>query len=327
MSGPPVPPQQGFMPPPPGNAPHMQAPPTGARHAFTPPPSRPFRKLSQFLSSTSLGKEKQKPAPEGPGGFGGPGGSGASGGPAPSAPELDPSAFEATTTFNVVAPSADATATMSAVPEHTGQPDPAPTAAFDPLDMPPPDETTASHLIPGLRAEQGGGDRKASAILALGRMRRPSNHVLGVALSLVIGVGVGIAIIVLVLWPQLKDDGDPPPNQTNTSANQPVTTVPGPFAGTWRGTVVNTAQRASFPVEVTFQTGATTARAVYPQERCTGTLTLKKGTQINLTMDLAIPAPCTPGTVQIKRMPDGTLQYSWNKPGTNLAYSGKLSRG
>ncbi|MGI5325241.1 serine/threonine protein kinase [Actinomadura nitritigenes] len=317
------PPQRGFMPPPPGNAPQMQPPPTTARHAFHPPPSRPFRKLSQFLSSTPLGKDKQKPEPEGPAG---------SGGPAPSEPDLDPAAFEATTTFNVVAPSADATATMSAVPEPPGPSDPAPTAMFDPLDMPEapdaPDSTTASHLIPGLRAEQGGGgDRKASALLALGRMRRPSNHVLGVALSLIIGVGVGIAIIVLVLWPQLKDDGDPPTNQTNTSANQPVSTVPGPFAGTWKGTVVNAAQHASFPIEVTFQTGATTARAVYPQERCTGTLTLKSGTQSNLTMDLAIPAPCTPGTVQIKRMPDGTLQYAWNKPGTNLAYSGKLSRG
>jgi hypothetical protein len=310
----------------------MQPPPTAARHAFHPPPSRPFRKLSQFLSSTSLGKEKQKPEQDGPAG---------SGGAAPSAPELDPTAFEATTTFNVIAPSADATATLSAVPEAPGQSDPAPTAMFDPLDMPDvpdtpdapgvrgaSDSTTASHFIPGLRPEQGGGgERKASALLALGRMRRPSNHVLGVALSLVIGVGVGIAIIVLVLWPQLKDDGDPPTNQTNTSANQPVSTVPGPFAGTWKGTVVNAAQHASFPVEVTFQTGATTARAVYPKERCTGTLTLKSGTQSNLTMDLAIPAPCTPGTVQIKRMPDGTLQYAWSKPGTNLAYSGKLARG
>lgn len=317
------PPQQGFMPPPPGNAPGTQPPPTTARHAFQPPPSRPFRKLSQFLSSTSLGKDKQKPEPEGPAG---------SGGAAPSVPDLDPAAFEATTTFNVVAPSADATATMSAVPEPPGRHDPAPTAMFDPLDMPDvpdaPDSTTASHLIPGLRAEQGGGgDRKGSALLALGRMRRPSNHVLGVALSLVIGVGVGIAIIVLVLWPQLKDDGDPPTNQTNTSANQPVSTVPGPFAGTWKGTVVNAGQHASFPVEVTFQTGATTARAVYPRERCTGTLTLKSGTQSNLTMDLAIPAPCTSGTVQIKRMPDGTLQYAWSRPGTKLAYSGKLSRG
>ena len=110
-------------------------------------------------------------------------------------------------------------------------------------------------------------------------------------------------------------------------ANQPVSTVPGPFAGTWKGTVVNAGQHASFPVEVTFQTGATTARAVYPRERCTGTLTLKSGTQSNLTMDLAIPAPCTSGTVQIKRMPDGTLQYAWSRPGTKLAYSGKLSRG
>ncbi|WP_160573852.1 serine/threonine-protein kinase [Actinomadura physcomitrii] len=327
MGGPSGPPQQGFMwfePPQPGNTPPQPQtepqttppPSTAARHAYHPPPSRPFRKLSQLLSSASPGKAKQKPAPEDLGG---------SGGPRTSAPDLDPSAFEATTTFNVAAPSADATATMSAVTEHADRPDPTPTAVFDPLDMPAADETTASHLIPGLRAERG--ERRTSARLALGRMRRPSNHVLGLALSLVIGVSVGIAIIVLVLWPQLKDDGAPPPNQTNTSANQPVSTVPGSFAGTWKGTLVNTAQHAAFPVEVTFQTGATTARAVYPQEHCTGTLTLKKGTQSNLTMDLAIPAPCTPGTVQIKRMLDGTLQYAWSKPGTNLAYAGKLSRG
>ncbi|MBO2456114.1 serine/threonine-protein kinase [Actinomadura violacea] len=323
-SGPP--PQQPFIPPPPGSGPQMQGPPMAARHGFTPPPSRPFRKLSNLLASSPLAKAK-------PAASGGPGGGAA---PAPSAPEpeLDPSAFEATTTFNIGAPAADATATMSAVPPPADPSDPAPTTAFDPVEMPDaPDETTASHLIPGLRAEQGGagqhggGRRKGSPLLSLGRMRRPSNHVLGVALSLVIGVGVGIAIIMLVLWPQLKDDGDPPPDRPNTSGNQPVTTVPGPFAGTWKGTVVNTAQQASFPIEVTFQTGATTARALYPREHCNGTLTLKNGTQSNLTMDLAIPAPCTSGTVQIKRLPDGTLQYAWNKPGTNLAYSGKLSRG
>ncbi|GAA2151090.1 serine/threonine protein kinase [Actinomadura napierensis] len=314
--GPPHVPQQQppFVPPPPGNMPPSPSP---ARHAFTPPPSRPFRKLSRFLPSSPLGKEKPSPEPSAP---------------APSAPELDPSAFEATTTFNVVAPSADATATLSAVPEQADHPDPTPTAAFDALDMPQrPDETTASNFIPGLRADQGGGARKGPSLQAFGRMRRPSNHVLGVALSLVIGVGVGIAIIVLVLWPQLKDDdGGPPATQNNTAADQPVSTVPGPFAGTWKGTAVNSAQHASFPVEVTFQTGATTARAVYPREKCTGTLTLRKGsqsTQSTLTMDLAIPAPCTSGTVKIERQSDGTLKYSWSKPGTALAYSGKLSRG
>jgi hypothetical protein len=32
------------------------------------------------------------------------------------------------------------------------------------------------------------------------------------------------------------------------------------------------------------------------------------------------------GTVQIKRLPDGKLQYSWSKPGTRLSYAGQLSR-
>ncbi|MDL4813539.1 serine/threonine-protein kinase [Actinomadura opuntiae] len=316
VGGPPPPPPQQppFVPPPPGNAPHMPPPSGPARHAFHPPPSRPFRKLSRFLPSSPLGKEKQDPEP---------------GGPASPAPEFDPSAFEATTTFNVLAPSADATAILSAVPEPPGPADPAPTATFDALDMPERSgETTASHFIPGLRAEHdAGGARRGSALPGFGRLRRPSNHVLGVGLSLVIGVGVGIAIIVLVLWPQLKDDDGGPPTNQNNASDQPVSTVPGPFAGTWKGTAVNAAQHASFPIEVTFQTGATTARAVYPREKCTGTLTLKQGTQSTLTMDLAIPAPCTAGTVQIKRQPDGTLQYSWSKPGTNLAYSGKLSRG
>ncbi|MCQ0017328.1 hypothetical protein [Actinomadura madurae] len=154
------------------------------------------------------------------------------------------------------------------------------------------------------------------------RMRRPGNHVLGLALSLVIGVSVGIAIIALVLWPQLKSDDGSPPDSTNSSNNRPVTTIPASFAGTWKGTLVNTNRNASFPVEITFEAGGTTGRAVYPRERCNGTLRMTRGTESALKMNLDIGKPCTSGIVQITRQPDGTLQYTWSKPGTALAYGG-----
>ena len=150
---------------------------------------------------------------------------------------------------------------------------------------------------------------------------------LGVALSLFIGVGVGIAIIALVLWPQLKADDGPPPESANASNNRPVTTIPSSFGGTWKGTLVNTARNASFPVEVTFDVGGTTGQAIYPKEGCNGTLRLTQGTESALKMSLAINKPCTPGVVQITRQPDGTLQYTWNRPGTNLSYGGRLVRG
>ncbi len=57
-----------------------------------------------------------------------------------------------------------------------------------------------------------------------------------------------------------------------------MTTIPASFAGTWKGNLVNTNRNVSFPVEVTFEAGGTTARAVYPREKCTGTLTLTRGT-------------------------------------------------
>ncbi|MES9607006.1 hypothetical protein ABWI04_28005, partial [Actinomadura sp. NPDC000929] len=207
------------------------------------------------------------------------------------------------------------------------------TTTFDSVDMPaPPDPTAPNPLVPGLGhgREGGGGHRspvRSSPFAALAKMRRPGNHVLGLALSLVIGVSVGIAIIALVLWPQLKaDDDGSPPDSTNTSDNRPVTTIPASFAGTWKGTVVNTGRNASFPVQITFETGGTTGRALYPRENCNGTLRLARGTESALRMNLEIGKPCTSGVVQVTRQPDGTLQYTWTKPGTNLGYGGRLSR-
>ncbi|MEO3825675.1 serine/threonine-protein kinase [Actinomadura sp. B10D3] len=247
----------------------------------------------------------------------------------PSAADLDPSAFEATATFGALGsePQAepggtDRTATFDAVGADS-------TARFDAVDLRS-DANTAEpspQLIPGLGHGREGGGHRSPSTPSFMRMRRPGNHVLGLALSLVIGVSVGIAIIALVLWPQLKSDDGSPPDSTNSSNNRPVTTIPASFAGTWKGTLVNTNRNASFPVEITFAAGGTTGRAVYPREKCNGTLRMTRGTESALKMNLDIGKPCTSGIVQITRQPDGTLQYTWSKPGTALAYGGRLRRG
>jgi serine/threonine protein kinase len=247
--------------------------------------------------------------------------------PQPAAADLDPGAFEETTTFDAFSadrpePRAEQTAKFDAVGSGS-------TASFGAVGPDANVTDPAPHLIPGLgHGREGGGGHRGAPIPFAARMRRPSNHVLGLALSLFIGVSVGIAIIALVLWPQLKaDDNGSPPDSTNSSNNRPVTTIPASFAGTWKGTVVNTGRNASFPVEITFAPGGTTGRAVYPREGCNGTLRLTRGTESALKMNLDIAKPCTSGTVQISRQPDGTLQYTWNRPGTSLGYGGRLSRG
>lgn len=244
--------------------------------------------------------------------------------PAPETPaaDLDPAAFEATTTFGAVGADLPAGYARRDEPVEPDQ-----TARFDALDLDEHPNFTEPHLIPGLGRGRDSGERSSPPRFSIGRMRRPSNHVLGVALSLFIGVGVGIAIIALVLWPQLKDDNGPPPDSANASNNRPVTTIPASFAGTWKGTLVNTSRNVSFPVQVTFEAGGTTAQAVYPREKCNGTLTLTRGTESALKMNLAIGKPCTSGTVEITRQPDGTLQYTWSRPGTKLGYGGRLNRG
>jgi hypothetical protein len=200
------------------------------------------------------------------------------------------------------------------------------------------------HLIPGMGAARDEDERDSTAVLALpveeprrglpdalARLTRlrPGNHLLGVALSLTIGVLVGVAIIALVLLPQWRDDADGSPGPGAAPPDdRPVSSVPDGFSGTWKGTAVNPSRGASFPIEVTFKGGEKTATAVYPRSHCTGTLTLTEGTNRRLTMALAIPKPCTNGTVHVTRQPDGTLQYAWSTPGQpQLGYQGKLTRG
>ncbi|GAA2398057.1 hypothetical protein GCM10010191_00940 [Actinomadura vinacea] len=227
-----------------------------------------------------------------------------------------------------------ATQAMPAVP-----PLPEPPAPPEPTDRTEP----TPHLIPGMPAPAGDDQRSLTAVLALPpeeeprrglgglleSLPRPGNHLLGVALSLTIGVLVGVLIIALVLLPQWRDDHA---TQQAGPANapvddRPVSAIPEGFSGTWKGTAVNPGRGASFPVEVTFKAGETTARAVYPRSRCTGTLTFTKGTNRQLQMMLAIPKPCSNGTVQVSRQPDGTLQYAWRtRAGTPLGYQGKLTR-
>ncbi|OLT25875.1 hypothetical protein BJF79_43880 [Actinomadura sp. CNU-125] len=220
----------------------------------------------------------------------------------------------------------DRTTTMGAVPSGDGE-----TRTFDAVDLPDSGDTTAGNLIPGLRASDDDTAHRSSrpssggVLGSLGRMRRPGNHVLGVALSLLIGVTVGIAIIALVVLPQLNgDDTAEPP--VGTGDTRPVSSIPESFAGTWTGTMVNSNSQASFPLEVTFEKGATTARAVYPKEQCTGTLTFESGTGSSLKLALEVPAPCTSGAVEASLQPDGTIRYTWSKPGTNLGYQGAMSR-
>ncbi|MQY04842.1 serine/threonine protein kinase [Actinomadura macrotermitis] len=190
--------------------------------------------------------------------------------------------------------------------------------------VPPPSADDGTTVIPGIGAEPPRGET-----IVFGRLNKPrrGNHVLGVALSLVIGVVVGIAIITLVLLPQLKGDDDPRPAPAGAGGDRPVTSIPQSFAGTWKGTATNRRSGVSFPVEVTFEAGARTARAFYPKERCTGTLALTRGTGSSLEMALQIGKPCSSGAVQVARRPDGTLDYTWSKslPGTP-GYQGRLSR-
>ncbi|GLW64386.1 hypothetical protein Arub01_26300 [Actinomadura rubrobrunea] len=209
------------------------------------------------------------------------------------------------------------------------------------------------HLIPGMDEGPRDDDRRqATAIMEMrpdasrpaplsflsrlselpvvGALPRPSSHVLGVALSLFIGVAVGIAIIALVLWPQFRSDSAEQPQRadpaTQAADDRPVSVIPPAFAGTWRGTAINPGRGAQFPVEVSFEAGATSARAFYPKERCSGTLTLTQGTSRALRMALTIAKPCTSGNVQITLQQDGTLQYVWTSPNGKATYHARLAR-
>ncbi|WP_051467472.1 hypothetical protein [Actinomadura oligospora] len=149
----------------------------------------------------------------------------------------------------------------------------------------------------------------------------------GVGVSLAIGVLVGVAIIALVLWPQLRGDDGGGSGQHGATDKKPVSTIPDAFAGTWKGTAVNSQRGETFPLQVTLQAGAKTGTAVYPREGCTGTLNLTKGTGSELQLALSVSRPCTSGDVKISRQPDGSLKYDWSKPGTALAYRAGLTKG
>ncbi|WP_160160959.1 serine/threonine-protein kinase [Actinomadura sp. K4S16] len=332
LSGPPPGPPAGAPSGPPAGAPSgpFSGAPSGAPSG--PPPESASPSLPLLGKLARSRRSRPEPVRE----------------PEPPAAELDPAAFEVTTAFNAIGLDRPERQTPAGGRDHAEQttrfdalrPDPTatfdavgpdPTATFDAVDLPAhPNPTEPNPLIPGLgQGRESHGHRSPanrSPLSLIAKMRRPGNHVLGLALSLAIGVGVGIAIIVLVLWPQLKSDDDSPSDSTNSSANRPVTTIPQSFAGTWTGTVVNTNRNASFPVQITFEAGGTTGRALYPRENCVGTLRLTRGTESALRMNLDIGKPCTSGIVQVTRQPDGTLQYTWTRPGTNLGYGGRLTK-
>ncbi|SEG73356.1 Serine/threonine protein kinase [Thermomonospora echinospora] len=155
---------------------------------------------------------------------------------------------------------------------------------------------------------------------------------LGVLVSLAVGVLAGAAIIVLVLWPQMRDSGKSGGTAgTSQSAadDRPVSSIPQSFAGTWRGTAVNSQRQASFPIQVTFEAGRTVATAVYPRN-CVCSLTLTGGTGVRLEMTLQPTGACrtvTAGNVVVTRKPGGGLDYAWARAGTSLSYRAALSRG
>jgi hypothetical protein len=161
---------------------------------------------------------------------------------------------------------------------------------------------------------------------------RGANRPLGVLISLAVGVLAGAAIIVLVLWPQMRGSGKG--NSTTATSrpaadNRPVSSIPQAFAGTWRGTAVNSQRQASFSIQVIFGAGRTTAHAVYPRN-CVCRLTLTRGTGVRLEMTLQPARSCksvTPGDVVVTRKPGGGLEYAWARTGTSLSYRAALSRG
>ncbi|MFC0038348.1 serine/threonine-protein kinase [Actinomadura rayongensis] len=204
-------------------------------------------------------------------------------------------------------------------------PGPGPDEQATTLFSAPTPDTEGTALIPGLADP---GTAVLPPVPPAPKARR-GGHVLGLALSVTIGVLAGVAIITLVLWPRLGGgDGGSGGDPANVADGRPVAAIPGTFAGTWKGTAVNQNSGVSFPVEVTFQEGGKTAHAVYPKERCNGTLSLTRGTGSSLEMALRIGKPCTPGHIQVTRQPDGTLQYAWSRSenGRPVGYQGRLTR-
>jgi hypothetical protein len=152
-----------------------------------------------------------------------------------------------------------------------------------------------------------------------------------------IGSIAGITLITLVLTAQLGDFGHSPGPvsrpliETSSAApptgpTGPASGIPAAFDGTWRGLAHNQ-DDVTFPAEVTFRTGRSTAQVTYLGEaQCTTTLTLTSSTPDTITMRLT-PAPsCTIGTVTIRTRPDDRLDYAFTSRSGRYTIQAILSR-
>ncbi len=138
--------------------------------------------------------------------------------------------------------------------------------------------------------------------------------------ALVIGVVVGIIVITL-LWNGAEKEA---PQAAQTSA--PPAQSEAAFSGTWRGTATNQAG-VQFSIEVTF-TDAQQATAKLGVGNCAGRLTRTGGTGQEIQMSFTrTGGHCTPGAVTVKDPGDGSLVYSWTKPGGKHHYEATLKRG
>ena len=168
--------------------------------------------------------------------------------------------------------------------------------------------------------------------------RRPglASSLVVVAVAL-IGLVAGVTLITLVLKPQLIGSGHSPvpvsSALTETSGAGPTTILTGPgrgipaaFDGTWRGLAHNQ-DGMTFPAEVTFLTGRSTAQVTYSGEaQCTTTLTLTSGTPDAIKMRLTPTPSCTIGTVTIRTRPDDRLDYAFTSRSGRYTIQATLSR-
>jgi hypothetical protein len=144
-------------------------------------------------------------------------------------------------------------------------------------------------------------------------------------------------LITLGLKAQLVGSGHSPvpvsSALTETSGAGPTTVLTGPgrgipaaFDGTWRGLAQNQ-DRKTFPAEVTFLTGRSTAEVTYSGEaQCTTTLTLTSGTPDAIKMRLTPTSSCTIGTVTIRTRPDDRLDYAFTSRSGRYTIQATLSR-
>lgn len=137
--------------------------------------------------------------------------------------------------------------------------------------------------------------------------------------ALVIGVVVGIIVITL-LWNGAEKD-EPKTAQSGT----PSAPSQAAFSGTWRGTATNQAG-VQFSIVVTFA-DAEQATAKLGVGNCTGRLTRTGGSGQEMRMSFTrTKGHCSPGDVTVKDAGDGSLFYSWAKPGGKHHYEATLKR-